>query len=103
MLRELRTTALLARLPRAPVDEYVELARVTRRLSRWAKEEPDLNRWDPYFEMAVTTAAEIVVDLIWHPVLGRFRMRRARSSMIADLNQLEPGLQAEVWGHSPWG
>lgn len=101
-LRELRRTALLAHLPRRPVEEHVDLARALRSLAVWRRGEPDANHWDMYLENAATTSSEAVTDLIWHPLLGRWRLKARRVSMMNELKLIRPDLGPLIWGDKPW-
>lgn len=70
--RGLQTSGLLARLPRAPIDEYLTLAQVAHWLSLESFEQCPDPEYGGGIESAIATiareAARTISDLVWMPL-----------------------------------
>lgn len=82
-VRKLRTTALVAGADRTLVDRYLHYAQVARQMSDWNVEKahgyPEAAGIASGLADLVQTAAEALVDHLWHPWRSRiFRARTVR-------------------------
>ncbi len=68
----------------------------------WQRSEPDANPSDLFLENAATTSSELVTDLIWHPLIGRIRLKQRRLGMLNELKLIRPELGPLIWGDKPW-
>jgi hypothetical protein len=92
--RELETTALIARVPRAAVRHYLVLAEAAQRLSdesfeeRGGEEDLGAGGIDGYFADLVQEAADVVTRLAWRPWLTRLRLSKELKGLREQVQKL---------------
>ncbi|OBG87857.1 hypothetical protein A5699_18470 [Mycobacterium sp. E802] len=85
--REVETTALIARIPRAAVRHYLVLAEAGRQLSdesweeRGGDEDFGAGGIDGYFADVIQEAAEMITRLAWRPWLTRLTLAKDLKSL----------------------
>lgn len=99
--RELATAAMIARMPRWAVDEYLALARAASWMS--AADADERGAYDEYaggisgeLNGCVHAAFGLAVDVAWHPVASRLRARQRRAGLSVSVSKLSPQVRRVV-------